>query len=297
MSVPLKILTIDLEDWFHILDNDTTMNETTWVQYPRRIEQMTLRLLDLFDLVNVKATFFILGYIAKTTPEIVQEISNRGHEIASHGQNHQLVYSQTQKEFQSDLNSSKESIFKACGIIPTAYRAPGFSITSQNLWAFEILRNEGFNVDCSVFPARRAHGGIPQFPDNEPCILLHKNHEPSYLLPISTTKLWRANIVVSGGGYFRLAPWFLIAEIAKSSDYFMTYFHPRDFDADQPMIQGLGVLRRFKSYVGLKKAFGKLEALVTTCPFITVGEALTHIEWNRQPVLEIVGNEMKRVNR
>jgi len=134
-----KILTVDLEDWFHILDNPHTKYEHQWNNFPSRIINSTFRLLDLFDLYDCKCTFFVLGYVARKYPELVREISLRGHEIASHGDQHQLVYSQTPAQFERDLVISLEAITKACGAEVKAYRAPGFSIRTDCTWAFDVF--------------------------------------------------------------------------------------------------------------------------------------------------------------
>ena len=163
----MKILTFDLEDWFHILDNSETANPKNWENFETRVECITLKLLNFLDLHNVKATFFILGWIAEKFPKLVNDVASRGHEIACHSHHHQLVYQQSPEEFEADLIQATETIEQACGIRPYAYRAPGFSITDKTPWAWEILVRNGYKIDCSIFPASRAHGGLPNFPERD----------------------------------------------------------------------------------------------------------------------------------
>ena len=145
-----------------------------------------------------------------------------------------------------------------------AYRAPGFSIKESNLWAFDVMAEEGIKYDSSVFPAKRAHGGLPQFTTDQPCTVITKKGYEIIELPLNTTSLLGQKIVFSGGGYFRLLPEWYLNKLFLSQDYVMTYFHPRDFDAGQPLIPGLKLNRRFKSYYGINNAVKKLSNVLTT---------------------------------
>ena len=269
----MNILTIDLEDWFHILDNYETANPNAWNEFEPRVEKTTIRLLDLLDFHKVKATFFILGWIAQNYPELVQEVANRGHEIACHSHNHQLVYTQSPGEFERDLVIATETIEQVSGIRPFAYRAPGFSVTAKTPWVFDILARNGYKIDCSIFPASRAHGGLPKFPARGPCEIILEHSASIIALPISFYDAKLFKFVFSGGGYFRILPRFMFPHLFNSSDYIMTYFHPRDFDPDQPMVPGLSMKRKFKSYIGLKSAENKLSLLLRKNSFLTVGQA------------------------
>ena len=274
MNVSTKILTVDLEDWFHILDNEETADPFAWYKFDSRVEKSTKKLLALFDKHRVKATFFVLGWIAQEYPELVREIQESGHEIACHSHVHQLVYTQTVAEFEKDLIQATEAIENACGVRPTAYRAPGFSITNSEQWAFRVLSEQGYLVDCSIFPTGRAHGGIPNFPSHGPCILENTNGNTLISMPINVKKIFNSKIVYSGGGYFRIFPFWTLSRFFRGSPYVMTYFHPRDFDPDQPMVPGLSVARKFKSYVGLSRSYIKLERLLSELEFVTLFEAV-----------------------
>lgn len=287
MTEALRILTVDVEDWFHILDNAETMTGSHWSRFPSRVEAETARLLDLFDRHKQKATFFILGYIARNHPEVVREIAGRGHEVATHSDMHQLVYDQTPEAFEADLVTSMEAIAAAGGGLPRAYRAPGFSITSETPWAFDILARNGIEVDASIFPAPRAHGGLPGFPEVGPCLIETGSGRRLRAFPMSLGRIGPKSMVFSGGGYFRITPGPLLDRLFTRGDYVMTYFHPRDFDPDQPIVPGLSRSRRFKSYVGLASAFNKLDRLLGTFEFVNLGEAEEQIDWTCAPVVTV----------
>jgi polysaccharide deacetylase family protein (PEP-CTERM system associated) len=283
----MKILTFDVEDWFHILDNMETKGVDQWKNFPSRIDAGVERLLDFCDQSNIKATFFILGWIAESAPEIVAEISRRGHEVGCHSYTHQLVYQQSPENFQYDLLKALDLIEKAAGERPNSYRAPGFSITQSCIWAFDILAENGITVDCSVFPASRAHGGMPGFSIAEPFILRTSSGHILKSFPMTYYKLLELKLPFSGGGYFRLLPYALLNQLFKKSGYVMTYFHPRDFDLDQPEVPGLSSIRRFKSYVGIRTALNKLEKIAFTNNFISVHEAINLIDWDHAPEIKV----------
>lgn len=293
MAAAKRILTVDVEDWFHILDNPETMTEEDWSRFPSRVEIETTRLLDLFDRHDQKATFFILGYIARKHPEVVREIARRGHEIATHGDMHQLVYNQTPEAFEADLVTSMEAIAAAGGGTLRAYRAPGFSITSKASWAFDILARNGIEVDASVFPAPRAHGGLPGFPEAGPCLIETGSGRRLRAFPMSLGRIGPKSLVFSGGGYFRITPGPLLDRLFANEHYIMTYFHPRDFDPDQPLAPGLSRGRRFKSYVGLANAFNKLDRLLGALDFVNLGKAEEQIEWTSAPVVTVQSHEAR----
>ena len=157
------ILTFDIEDWFHLLDNDSTLTDRQWGRFAPRIEQNTDRILKLLSAKNVRATFFCLGWIAKKHPHVIKTIHAAGHEIGSHSYSHRLIYKQTLEQFRQDTLRSIDVLENLTGTKVRAYRAPGFSITSRNPWAFEVLAENGIEIDSSVFAARRAHGGFADF--------------------------------------------------------------------------------------------------------------------------------------
>ena len=282
----MKILTFDIEEWFHILDNKSTKTETNWNRYEERINQNMDKIFQFLKINNLKATFFVVGWIAKKYPHIVKKIDSLNFEIGSHTYYHQLMYEQSRKEISEDLIKSIDIIEQITGKKVQYFRAPGFSITEKNKWAFEVLINNGITHDCSVFPASRAHGGIPSYKLAIPSRLIYNGLELKEF-PINTTKLLFNDWIYSGGGYFRLTPYNLIKYWSSKSDYIMTYFHPRDFDPDQPMIKELSNFRKFKSYVGLKSSMKKLNRWVNDFEFIDIKKADETINWKKVPVVKL----------
>ena len=276
----MKILSFDIEDWFHILDNPETSSPTSWKHMSSRLEEGVDRILFLLNETNQSATFFCLGWIAKKYPNVIREILNNGHHIATHSYTHQLAYKQSKGEFEEDLWSSIDILQQITGLKIDTYRAPGFSITSKNLWAFEIMHRLGISNDCSIFPANRAHGGIPEYTVASPSLIRYEGFRLNSL-PINTSKILGKNIVYSGGGYFRLLPMWYLKRRFRNDNYIMTYFHPRDFDPKQPMVPGLSITRKFKSYVGLGKAYSKLKFLLNEHEFINVEMAVQSIDWDK----------------
>lgn len=275
----MKVLTFDVEDWFHILDHPETAPIENWSRFESRLEQGVDRILRLLDDFDQRATFFCLGWIAERHPDVIRQISANGHHLGTHSFAHELVYESSPSRFEADLLRSISAIEKASGVEVTAYRAPGFSITRDSTWAFEILAKNGIEVDCSVFPASRAHGGLPSYKSACPSMIQCPNGSLKSL-PINTANILGKNFVYSGGGYFRLLPWSFLAHRFCRDDYVMTYFHPRDFDPDQPVLEGLGRIRMFKCYVGLGNAESKLRRLLSDYHFMTVEEAVASINWS-----------------
>lgn len=282
----VNILTFDIEEWFHLLDNESTKTVHQWKNYEVRIHQNMERILNILEKNDTKATFFCLGWIAETYPEVIREIVDRGYEIGTHTRMHQLVYEQKPEEFESDLDCSIKTLEDITGQKVKYFRAPGFSITESEKWAFEILAKYGIEVDSSIFPAPRAHGGFPSYKTPTPSLLKY-NGITLKEFPINYTTIANRPIIYSGGGYFRLLPYKLIKKWTKKSNYTMSYLHPRDFDAGQPVIKELSAARRFKSYVGLKGSTNKLEKWLTDFKFVDIDTACGMIDWNKVPVVNL----------
>ena len=282
----MKILTFDVEEWFHILDNDSTKTVKEWSKYESRIHMNMERIFNLLAMSNQKATFFVVGWIAEKYPEIVKKIDNCGYEIGSHTNMHQLMYEQTRDEVRNDLQKSINSIQSITGKKVTLFRAPGFSITEQNKWVFEVLAEQGITHDSSIFPAGRAHGGFPNFPDDKPSFI-EINGFRIKEFPINTKSILGNKWIYSGGGYFRLTPYSFINHWTKSSNYIMTYFHPRDFDPDQPIIKELSLTRKFKSYIGLNNCINKLQNWINDYEFTDLKDADDSINWSNAPIISL----------
>jgi len=282
----MHILSFDIEEWFHLLEHDAVRHETSWSSFDRKLPRMLGRILDLLDETGAKATFFCLGWVAREYPELVRDIDAAGHEIGSHSDVHTLIFEQSPRTFREELRRSKDSLEQVIGKPIRAFRAPGFSLVPRCSWAFEVLAEDGIEVDCSVFPARRAHGGFPNFGSARPLRI----HTPSGELrefPMNTAGIAGQRLVFSGGGYFRLLPLPVLQRLWRRSDYTMTYFHPRDFEPDQPLLPGLGPMRRFKSYYGLGQSEAKLRAILREFPFQSVAAAEQRVDWDNAPVVDL----------
>jgi polysaccharide deacetylase family protein (PEP-CTERM system associated) len=282
----MNILTFDIEDWFHILDNASTKSEQEWGNYEVRIHKNVDRILDFLQKNNQSATFFSLGWIAEKYPEVIRKISACGYEIGCHSYGHQLVYEQNKVEFRNDTIRAIKTIEDVIGKKVISYRAPGFSITKNEIWALEELINLGIEIDCSIFPTWRGHGGFPEFSPAQPSVI-KINGKQLKELPINTYNIFGMAMVFSGGGYFRLFPYSLIKKYTLQSKYVMTYFHPRDFDAQQPMIKGLSLFRKFKSYYGLAHTMEKLQHWINDFNFLDIRMANDMIDWNYVKIVEL----------
>jgi polysaccharide deacetylase family protein (PEP-CTERM system associated) len=282
----MKILTFDIEEWFHILDNKKTKSVKEWNKFDSRIHLGMDLIYDVLQKTKKSATFFVVGWMAEKYPNIIREISERGYEIGSHTHLHQLAYDQDRTTFFNDVEKSIKTLEDCTGKKVTSFRAPGFSITKNNKWAFEVLHELGITKDSSVFPAGRSHGGLPSYARSEPSILKYNGIQLKEF-PINTHTILGKPFIFSGGGYFRLLPYELIKSFTKKSDYVMSYFHPRDFDYEQPLVPGLSLPRRFKSYVGLKKCKPKLERWLNDFDFIDIQQANKKVNWAKTPIVNL----------
>ena len=280
----MKILTFDIEDWFHVLDNSKTASPNDWLRFSSRLEAGVDRILHLLDDTNQSATFFCLGWVAEKYPNVIKNMIKEGHHIATHSHEHQLAYQQNPHSFEEDLRRSIGTLEEITGKKIDTYRAPGFSIIDKNLWVFEILGKNDIKTDCSIFPANRAHGGLPNYSCAEPSIIKY-NDFTFHSFPINTSKILGKDIVYSGGGYFRLLPQWYINRQFSIDKYVMTYFHPRDFDHNQPIIKDLSLIRKFKSYIGLKRCMPKLKNWVNDFDFLDLRTADQIIDWDNVKVI------------
>lgn len=276
----MNILTFDIEEWFHLLDCDATRTENEWKSYEVRIYDNVERLFRVLEDTNTKATFFIIGWIAKTYPDLVRRISEK-YQIGCHTMNHQLVWQQTPEEFKADVEEGVKMLEDITRKKVECFRAPGFSIRESEAWAFEILAELGIKYDCSVFPAAHAHGGMPSYPKAAPGMIEYHGIQIKEF-PVGFKTIAGKHIMFSGGGYFRLFPYTLVKKWTKGSkEYLLSYIHPRDLDAGQPMIKSLSATRKFKSYVGLKGAEQKLRRWLTDFRFVDIAAADGLVDWSK----------------
>ena len=270
-------LTIDVEDYFQVTGFERDIRREDWGTYPSRVAPNTLRILALLRRRGVRATFFVLGWVADHHPDLVREIDEAGHEIGSHSYWHRLVYNLSPKEFRDDLCRSRDLLQDITGKSVTAYRAPSFSITTQALWALDILAEEGFKVDMSIFPTYHHRCGIPGAPCHP---YLHETESGSlWEFPVSVARIARARLPVSGGGYFRLLPYWLTSRLLQRINHrfrqpFVFYIHPWDLDPEQPRLNVSTRAMRFRHYVNLTTTEAKLKRLLNQFLFDRVDHVL-----------------------
>lgn len=282
----MNILTFDVEEWFHLLDFDATRTEAEWGRYEVRIYDNVNRIMRILDETDTKATFFIIGWVAKTYPDLVREIASK-YQIGSHTMNHQLVWQQSREEFKQDVSTSIKLLEDITGQKVECFRAPGFSIRESEAWAFETLSDLGIIYDCSVFPAAHAHGGMPSYLQADPGIIEYHGVQMKEF-PVGYKTLMGKHVIFSGGGYFRLCPYYFIKRWSlEASDYLMSYIHPRDLDAYQPILKGLPLPRIFKSYVGLRESESKLRRWLSDFMFTDVQSAAELVDWASAPITRL----------
>ena len=272
----LNALTVDVEDYFQVSAFENQIERNQWHTFPSRVVNNTHRLLDLFERHNVKATFFILGWIAHEYPQLVADIHSQGHELGTHSFWHQLVYQQTPDEFRNDLRDSIQAIKDASGIRVTSYRAPSFSITSKSEWALKILSEEGIQIDSSIYPIYHDRYGMPTSKNG-----IHQRETGAGSIiefPPSVLKTQLGNLPISGGGYFRLYPKRLtsscIARINRRGLPYMFYMHPWEVDPEQPKIPNVSATRTWRHRVNLRTTYAKLEVILSRFEFGTMSEAI-----------------------
>jgi len=256
-----NLLSIDLEDWYHFIGDPAAPCFEEWGNCESRVEEITDILLEIVDGLSI--TFFVLGYIADRHPGLVKRISSSGHEIACHGYRHEFVFEMGPEGFRKDIARTKALLEDLTGQACSGYRASGFSIRRQDLWALEIIREEGFIYDSSIFPAVRTAGGIAGFYQYPQVLQLQAGQLIE--LPVSTSRLLGVTTAFCGGGFFRFFPgWYIhkhIKKINRQQQPAVVYIHPRDIDPEQPRMK-LKILNRFMYYYGLGKAKEKFTRLV-----------------------------------
>ena len=258
------IFSVDVEDWFHILFVPKLPRLEEWDSLPSSLEKNFKMLLDLFDEHGAKITCFFLGWVGRRFPHLIREAEKRGHEVASHGFAHRLIYEMSEREFFEDALSSKKILEDLTGNPVLGYRASGFSVTEKTPWFFERLIEAGYRYDSSVFPARRQHGGLKT--DNFAPHTIEQNGGRILEFPITVSKVLGRPVCFFGGGYLRLFPYLLIHRMSKqvlSEDRpVIFYVHPREIDPGHPRLP-MNFRRRFKSYVNLNTTEGKIRKILT----------------------------------
>lgn len=272
----LNALTVDVEDYFQVSAFEDRIPRAEWPHFESRVCRNTERLLEIFDRAGVRGTFFVLGWVAERLPTLVTQIVSAGHELASHGFHHRLVYLTDPEAFRQDLRDARLVLEAAAGVAVVGYRAPSFSIDAQSLWALDILIEEGYRYDASIYPIHHDRYGVPGWSRH-----VHRVERPAgsiWELPGSTVRFLGTNLPVGGGGYFRLLPYAWtrrgIERLNRSERQpAVFYLHPWEIDADQPRLAAsLG--SRVRHYTNLHKTQGRLERLLAEFRFGTVSEIL-----------------------
>lgn len=302
------LLTFDVEDWFQVENFKSVISFESWSTRELRVERNVHTILDLLDSVHLgsqgarrkaqgvfplrthalthsrthespKATFFILGWIAERLPHLVREIDKRGHEVASHGYDHQLCHECPIEILQRDLENSKKLLEDLLGNQIYGYRAPSFSINNKVL---ELLETSGYYYDSSFnsFGGNNRYGKL-KLSHNGNKGVAHHISEGFYELPISNLQFSGKNLPLGGGGYFRLIPYEMfkkgIRAILKKQDAYLFYLHPWEFDPDQPRVASASRLSKFRHYHNLSKTKMRLTRLISEfkeCRFITCRQYL-----------------------
>ena len=259
----INAMTVDVEDYFQVSAFESHIDRADWDHHECRVEQNVDRILSLFDQYDVKATFFTLGWLAERYPEMVRRIVDQGHELASHGWDHRRVTSLTPDEFRQDIERSKSILESVSGHKIVGYRAPSYSIGESNLWALDILHEQGFEYSSSIVPIKHDHYGMPGASR-----FAHWQSNGQLLeVPVSTTTVMGKNINCGGGGWFRLFPyafsrWALNRINQDEQQPGIFYFHPWEIDPDQPRINNLGGKTKFRHYLNLSRMYPRLEQLL-----------------------------------
>lgn len=269
----LDAFTIDVEDWFHILEVFGAPNFSEWDGLPTRLESNFEALLDLLASHGVKGTCFTLGWVARRFPAVVRRAAEQGHEIASHGYGHEVLHNLTPQRFFEDLRAAKSAIEDATGLPVKGYRAPGFSVSKRTPWAFDKIVEAGHTFDSSVFPGVHGHGGISDAPCHP--FMIPTRHGDLIEFPVSVVKTPLGPICFFGGGYLRFFPYFLVRRMArqvrKSGRGVVWYIHPREIDPNHPRVR-MPMGRQFRSYVNLRGTPRKIERVLESSQFCPLGE-------------------------
>jgi len=272
----VNAMSVDVEDYFQVSAFDQAVPRSAWDTRESRVVRNTEHLLAIFDQHAVRGTFFVLGWVAERFPALLRTIAAAGHEIASHGYGHRLVYDQSRETFREDIRRSKAVIEAACGVDVRGYRAPSFSITSRSLWALDVLIDEGFEYDASIFPIHHDRYGIPSSPRFP--YRVERDAGSLVEVPGSTVSFGAFNLPVGGGGYFRLLPytWTRLGIDRlnrRERQPAVFYIHPWEVDPAQPRIS-VGRLTQFRHYRNLDRTEARLHRLLRTFIFASVRDVL-----------------------
>lgn len=269
------ILSVDLEEWFCVSNYEKAIPRDIWDRQESRVEKQTRVLLDLFERHDTHATFFILGWVAERHPDLIREVADRGHELASHGYAHELVYRQTPDEFRADIERGVHVVRDITGRTCRGYRAPSFSLRRRDAWAWDVLAGAGIEYDSSVFPIVHDRYGEPDAPRAP--FSVKAGEAALREFPLSTVRLAGRNLPVAGGGYLRLYPLWItrmaIDRLDREGISAIIYIHPWEIDPDQP-VPPAHWLRVWRHRVGMATLTNKLDRLLDAYSFMPFREIM-----------------------
>jgi len=271
---PAAGMSVDVEDWFQVENLKPVIPRSTWDSRESRVERNTMRILELLEQHRARATFFVLGWVAERQPRLIRQIADQGHEIASHGYGHELLYRLSPDEFRNDVGRSKRILEDLTGSPVLGYRAPSFSITD---WAVAILQEMGFEYDSSVFPtvAHDRYGRLTGVDGGRPILELRPGF---FEVCISILPLGNRGIPWGGGGYFRMIPFLPwragVRRILASGAPYVFYIHPWEIDPGQPRMDGVGRINRLRHYLNLERCEARFSALLAEFTWTSLGSLL-----------------------
>lgn len=292
----MNILTFDIEEWYL----EKVLHEGRTFKY-QMYDETFGKLMDELEKHGIKATFFCVGQLAKEFPEVIQKIANNGHEVGCHSNVHTWLNKMTEDELRKDTSEAIKALEDVSGQKVISYRAPAFSITPENKWAVNILAECGIENDASIFPTSRDFGGYKGFPQDTPCIISHEGATIKEF-PISLTSLLGKTIAYSGGGYFRLLPYWFVGRTIKKKDYNICYFHLNDLIKQKIAFKSKAeyeeyfkepgtlknrLVRYLKSNVGTGDAYEKMGKLILRYQFVSIREAASLLHWNSEKIIAL----------
>jgi len=272
----VNAMTVDVEDYFHVSAFDGIVSRAGWDAFDSRVSRNTDRLLEIFARAGVRSTFFVLGWVAERYPSLIRRIAEQGHEVASHGYNHQLLYMLTPKQFREDVRSAKAAIENAAGRAVLGYRAPSYSVIESSMWAIDVLIEEGHAYDSSIFPIHHDRYGIPDAPRHP--YTLRRAGGSLLELPGSTVRVGGVNLPIAGGGYFRQLPyawtkWGIGRVNRVEREPVVFYTHPWEIDPEQPRMK-VGATTRLRHYRGLEHTADRLIRLLQDFRFDSIATVM-----------------------
>ncbi len=274
----VNVMSVDVEEWFQVTNFEKVIPRASWDDCPPRVAEVLPRLLDIFMRHHVRATFFVLGWIAERYPGLVRRISDEGHEVASHGYDHRLVRVMTRGEFRADLGRSRDILQQVLGRAVHGYRAPSYSFPKGAEWIFDEIARAGYLFDSSVFPW--CGRSDPSLCRSRQPFTVERDGRTLTEYPLSIVTLWGRNWPIAGGAFFRMLPYGIVArgvrELNEARQPAIMYFHPWEFDPGQPRVAAASPLSKFRHYANIGRNEAKLGRLVEAFRFASFRDVF----WN-----------------